>query len=93
MILRGKNVAGHADEARLQQFQPGFLEHFPAGGLQRRFAGLDPAARQLPLEAALRRPAPAEQDPPGMRHHHRYRAVDALLFAVDESVPATSPPI
>lgn len=74
MFPRGKYIVAQADKGQPSQAQSGLFEHFPTRRLPRGLAGLDPAARQLPLEFGSAGSAFAEQDLLAVRDDDRNSA-------------------
>ena len=87
MPVRRKDVTGDGDESQIVELEPGFLAHFAARGLQRRFAGLDPAAGQLPARRGRAVLAAPEQDLVGVRDDDGDAAADRCAVLVDGASP------
>lgn len=87
MRIRGEDVTGNGDELKIAELEPGFLAYLAARGLQRRFAGLDPAAGQLPAGRGGAFPAAPEQDLAGMRDDNGDAAADRYPVLVDGDSP------
>ncbi len=84
MPALGKNIAAQADEDRIAQLEPGFLQNFAACRLQGRFAGLYPAPRQLPFEVRQSTRAFAKQHPFFIRYDNGDAAGHASPARIDK---------
>ena len=83
MFMRRENIAGYADEAKLPKPQPGLFADLSPRRLIGRFAGVDPASRQLPFKTVFPAAALTKQDLVLLGYDNRDATCDPVIFGND----------